>query len=245
MYNIIQRLGYSNCDEKGRLTLPAMMNLFQDISAYFGEDYAIGEAYLKENDLGWIVYDWEIEIISMPNIYEIKELTASTSIYEMKGSVSNRYYEISDDSGKVHIKAYATWVLIRKSTVHPVRLTDAIKNTAVEDLTNNKIEHKISKLSIPEGLSVSGELSFVVPSEYIDLRGHMNNARYVECISGFCDMDRLAGMRINYRQSALYKQELKVCRYDDDSNRYFKFFGKAADGEDNWQELCDIIIAFK
>lgn len=223
MYKVLQRLGYSHCDSKGRVTLVSIMNMLQDIGGYFSEDFNLGENYLHDNDLGWIVYNWNIDIIREANIYDSSSLEIGTLVYEYKGSICNRYYEIRNNKNELLIKAFATWVLIRYSTGHPVRLTEVILNAVKHDNDRNEVSYKIEKCKLPDEVPVEPEIAGQVPLSYIDIRGHMNNARYLEFIQELLEGYKIRKIYINYQIPLFYKQKFIVKKYFSDKNIFIEF----------------------
>ena len=53
---------YSECDQDANLSLGGIVNYFQDVSSFQGEDGGIGIDYLQENHLAWILSFWQIII---------------------------------------------------------------------------------------------------------------------------------------------------------------------------------------
>lgn len=223
MYRVVQRLGYSHCDSKGRVTLFSILNMLQDIGGYFSEDNGLGETYLHENDLGWIVYNWNIEIIKEATIYETASLEIMTLVYEYKGSVCNRYYEIRNQNSELLIRAYATWVLIRYSTGHPVRLTEKIIHAVKGDRREFSLSYRIEKPVLPASLFAEKEILEEVPLSYIDIRGHMNNARYLEILQEELEDYTIKNIYINYQIPLFYKEKFIIKKYQTDKNLFMEF----------------------
>lgn len=231
MYEIVQRLGYSHCDANGRVSPVSVMNMLQDIGGYFSEDYDIGENYLLENDLGWIVYNWNIEFLIEPSIYNTDRLTIGTLVYEYKGSVCNRYYEVKDKKNQVLVKAYATWVLIKRSTGHPTRLTKKIIQAVEKDNDFHNLHEKIEKCILPPGLLCAEETEHFVPLAYIDIRGHMNNARYLEVLQEILDNYSIDKIYINYQIPLLYRQKFIIRKYLSEKTVFIEFMTSDANKE--------------
>lgn len=239
MYSIIKRLGYSHCDAKGNVSLFSLLNILQDIGGYFCEDAGIGETYLREHDLGWIVYNWNINIIKEPNIYDSSSLNVGTMVYECKGAVSNRYYEVRDKFGELLIEAYATWVLIKYSTGHPNRLTNEIKAVIIQDGEEKYIEYKIEKCLLPHGLSCEKMIEGRVKKSYIDIRGHMNNARYLEYSQELLKENLISKIYINYQIPLFYQEKFIIKKYILNKKEYLEFCVR--DSEDGKEKTACVI----
>lgn len=241
MYSFIKKIGYSDCDVNGDVTLFSIMNMLQDIGTYFNEDADLGESYLKENDLGWIVYNWNIDIKSIPNLYKNKEIEVSTVVYENKGAVVNRYYEIRNDKGKIVLNAYATWVLIKFSTGHPTRLTPEIKQKISKEVFDESIKKSIEKTAISEYGTLEKLEQREVPYSYIDMRNHMNNARYLECLAEHIDIKSIDKIHITYQFPLVYKQIFDIKKYIKDKNTYYLFCTKQMNAESD-EDVVSCVI---
>ena len=59
MYEFNSRVRYSEIDHHGTLTLPALINYFQDCSTFQSEDVGLGTEVLKAEKRAWILSYWE------------------------------------------------------------------------------------------------------------------------------------------------------------------------------------------
>ena len=55
MYEFNSRVRYSEIDHHGTLTLPALINYFQDCSTFQSEDMGLGTEVLKAEKRAWIL----------------------------------------------------------------------------------------------------------------------------------------------------------------------------------------------
>lgn len=219
MYFIDKRLGYSDIDRNGRLTLYSIMNIFQDITTYYGEEHGVGEDYLEKNNVGWIVYNWNIEIIELPNIKNNRKIRIATSVLKHKNPTLDRYYEIRDFNGRVCIRAYATWVMVSIQNMLPTRMIKRLEELSAADeieakkysIPNHKIEKCIFKNTDAFNTSFEGR----VLKSYIDLRGHMNNARYLEVIMELIDICDYSKLYVTYSCSLMSEESFKINSLDE------------------------------
>ena len=85
---------YSETDESGRLSLPALVDYFQDAAELHGDRLGIGWRYLAEQHLAWLLSSWQIEIGRLPELSE--EILVKTwgwkfqSIFGMRNSQIGR-----------------------------------------------------------------------------------------------------------------------------------------------------------
>ena len=68
MYEWTTRIRYSEIDSTGKLTIPAMVNLFQDCVNFESEEIGMGMLWLNENGMSWIILNWQIEVERMPGM---------------------------------------------------------------------------------------------------------------------------------------------------------------------------------
>ena len=63
MYEFDSRVRYSEVDHHGTMTVPALINYFQDCSTFQSEDLGIGTTVLKESPAGNTRYtnQWQSE----------------------------------------------------------------------------------------------------------------------------------------------------------------------------------------
>ena len=70
MYTFDSRVRYSETGEEGLLSLPAIVDYFQDVSTFQSEDLGIGIDFLKEKDLLWVMSAWQVVVHRYPALGE-------------------------------------------------------------------------------------------------------------------------------------------------------------------------------
>ena len=63
MYEFDSRVRYSEVDHHGTMTVPALINYFQDCSTFQSEDLGIGTTVLKEEKRAWLLSYWQVILI--------------------------------------------------------------------------------------------------------------------------------------------------------------------------------------
>ena len=56
------RVRFSEVGEDGRLTLPHLINYFQDCSTFHLEDIGLGTDYFVQQNLAFYILSWQIEM---------------------------------------------------------------------------------------------------------------------------------------------------------------------------------------
>ena len=92
MYEYDIRIGYSQVDENKKLSVPALIDLFQDCSTFQSEDLGVGFDYCKEKGLFWVVNSWQAEIDRLPGLCE--KVSVFTFPVGFKGFVGKRCFGI-------------------------------------------------------------------------------------------------------------------------------------------------------
>ena len=70
MYSFDTRISYSESDENLELTIPALLNFFQDAAIFEAEAGNITMDYLQERHLAWLLGSWQIVIERRPRLNE-------------------------------------------------------------------------------------------------------------------------------------------------------------------------------
>ena len=181
MYEFNSRVRYSEIDHHGTLTLPALINYFQDCSTFQSEDVGLGTEVLKAEKRAWILSYWQVIAERYPALGE--RITIGTFPTEFKGLFGNRNFYIKDESGNMIAKAYSVWVFLDTETGRPVRP-----------------EEKDIK---PYGMGEALE-AFPVRRYHIDTNEHVNNCQYVQMALEFLPADRqFRQIRVEYKKSAV------------------------------------------
>ena len=70
MYEFDSRVRYSEVDHHGTMTVPALINYFQDCSTFQSEDLGIGTTVLKEEKRAWLLSYWQVILSRKPELGE-------------------------------------------------------------------------------------------------------------------------------------------------------------------------------
>lgn len=171
MYEFNSRVRYSEIDHHGTLTLPALINYFQDCSTFQSEDVGLGTEVLKEEKRAWILSYWQVIAERYPALGE--RITIGTFPTEFKGLFGNRNFYIKDERGNMIAKAYSVWVFLDTETGRPVRPEEKdIKPYGMGEALDMPYEGR--KISLPEETEVLE--AFPVRRYHIDTNEHVNNA---------------------------------------------------------------------
>ncbi len=199
-YTFDSKVRISESDAQGRLTLPAIINYFQDCSTLQSESYDLGVGHYKKYKRAWVLSSWQIEVKRYPKLAEdIKVRTWATSF---NGLFGERNFCIEDKAGKMLAWANSLWVYMDMAKGRPVKpFPEEIEPYGEsEPLEMDKVSRKIK---LPEN-AIELE-SFRVKRFQIDTNLHMNNSQYVMMAAEYLEKDFVPGkVRVEYKKSAMY-----------------------------------------
>ena len=173
MYEYDIRIGYSRVDENKKLSIPALIDLFQDCSTFQSEDLGVGFDYCNQKGLFWVVNSWQTEIDRLPKLCE--RVSVFTYPVEFKGFVGKRCFGIRSGNDII-VRCFSVWALLDTEKYKPASMTEEMLSSykTEEALPMGKIERKIR---IPDG-GVQGK-PLTIESIHLDANHHVNNGKYV------------------------------------------------------------------
>lgn len=199
MYEFKSRVRYSEIDHRGTMTLPALINYFQDCSTFHSESIGLGMERLKLKKKAWVLSYWQIIIDRYPKLYE--KITTGTFATEFKGLFGNRNFYMKDEEGGRIACANSIWVFMDLEKGGPCRPAEEdIAPYGVNEPLDMPYEDR--KISVPEVFE--DREPFPVRKYHIDTNEHVNNCQYVqmalEMLSGDISVRQV---RVDYKKSAV------------------------------------------
>ena len=174
MYQFQSKIRYSQLDSNGCLTLPALLDYFQDCSIFHSEELGVGVDYLKEKKLLWALSAWQIVIRRSPKLCE--NVTIGTAPYGFKGFIGYRNFWMLDEAGREKAVANSVWSLIDSETGKPQKPNEDMMEKYV---LSPKLEMDYADRRIRfEGEGIPQE-PIVVMAHHLDTNLHVNNGQYV------------------------------------------------------------------
>ena len=199
IYEFNGRVRYSEIDHRGTMTLPALINYFQDCSTFHSESIGLGMERLKLKKKAWVLSYWQIIIDRYPKLYE--KITTGTFATEFKGLFGNRNFYMKDEEGGRIACANSIWVFMDLEKGRPCRPAEEdIAPYGVNEPLDMPYEDR--KISVPEVFE--DREPFPVRKYHIDTNEHVNNCQYVqmalEMLSGDISVRQV---RVDYKKSAV------------------------------------------
>ncbi len=199
-YTFDTRIRYSECDHRGTLTLPGIINYLQDCSTFQSEDIGFGVKKIKEQKRAWILSYWQIVVERYPKMME--KVTVGTFASKFKGIIGERNFFLNDAEGRRIVSAASVWVHMDTERMRPVRPSEEEINAYGEEEPLD-MEYEGRKIVLPEHIK---ELeSFPIRRYHIDTNEHVNNCQYVQMALEMIPADKIIRqVRVEYRKSAVY-----------------------------------------
>ena len=147
-YQFQSRIRYSETGEEKSLTLPGLINYFQDCSTFQSEELGNGVDDMLAKGKVWVLAYWQIELVRLPVLGE--EVTVQTWAHAFKGFQGERNYRMLDRGGRTLACANSLWIYVDLHTGHPVRVDQEVQEAYPMEpaLEMGKTSRKIK---IPEG----------------------------------------------------------------------------------------------
>ena len=198
-YEFDGRVRYSEIDHRGTMTLPALINYFQDCSTFHSEAVGLGMDRLRHDRKAWVLSYWQVIVNRYPKMGE--KTTTGTFATEFKGLYGNRNFYMKDGTGELIARANSIWVFMDLEKGRPSRPTaEHIDPYGTCEPLDMPYEGR--KITLPEQCEAGAP--FPVRKYHIDTNEHVNNCQYVqmalEIVPGDIQVRQLRG---EYKKSAV------------------------------------------
>lgn len=199
MYAFDSRVRFSEADHHETITLPGIINYFQDCSIFHSEDIGLGIDYLKEKKRAWVLTSWQIIVDRYPRIGE--KIKVGTWATEFNGLYGHRNFCMWDEKGERAACANSIWAFMDLERGRPAKpLPEDIEKYGTE--APLEMEYASRKIRLPEELEEG--TAFPVRKYHIDTNEHVNNCQYVQMALETLGEELLVRkVRVEYKRSAM------------------------------------------
>lgn len=197
-YHFESRIRYSEIDENGYLTLPGIMDYFQDCSTFHSEAVGQGMQTIRKRNRAWVLSSYQIVVKRYPKLGE--KIITTTFPYEFRGFIGGRNFMMDTAEGERLAYANSIWSYIDTETGLPTKLKE-------EDIIGYENEEKLEMEYAPRKIVLpkvwQKEESFAVHKSHLDTNHHVNNGQYVQMAMEYLPTGFVVGqLRIEYKQQA-------------------------------------------
>lgn len=199
MYQFKSRVRFSECNAKAQITVPALVNYFQDCCTFQSEDLGVGLDYLQENHVAWMLSSWQIEVKRYPHLGE--NIIINTWPYDFKGFYGYRNFTMQDEDGNVIAFANSIWIFIDTKSGRPQKVSDKMLSAYSFD-EPYQMEKSGRKMKLPD--QMEGKETFPVQKFHIDTNHHVNNEKYIEMALEYVkEQAKVESIQVEYKKAAV------------------------------------------
>lgn len=193
------KIMYSQLGANCALSVPALLDLFQDIATLHAHEMGSGLEYLYSIDRAWIMSRWRVRIGALPRCGD--DVSIRTQAYECRRALNRRSFELVDKEGAVLAQADSLWTLIDTKSGTPVNAADIVAPYLTSG-TAPELGDLPRKVQLPEG-AVEGP-AFPITPDLLDTNRHVNNVRSVALAMRFLPEDfAFTALAVDYHQQLL------------------------------------------
>lgn len=213
-YTFDSKVRFSEVDHTGRITLPGIINYFQDCSTFQSESIGLGVDYFAEHNRAWVLTYWQVVIEEYPRLAQ--EINIATWATEFKSMLGKRNFCMTDAEGKKLAYANSVWAYMDMKKGRPVRPSAE----EVEPYGSGEpleMDYQPRKIKLPE--SAVKKEPFAVRKYHIDTNEHVNNCQYVQMALEAVEKElNVHQVRVEYKHSAVYNDSI-LPRVAEEDNR--------------------------
>lgn len=199
-YTFESRIRFSEVDHTNRITLPGIINYFQDCSTFHSESLGVGLAYCKEHKSAWVLSAWQVVADRYPAMGE--KVRVSTWATGFDGLYGTRNFCMEDEEGRMAAYANSVWVFMNTEKGRPAR-PDAYEVGLYGVGEPLAMDYEPRKIKLPGETKPCRE--YPVRRYHIDTNEHVNNSQYVQmAMEELEGTEEIRRLRVEYKKSAVY-----------------------------------------
>lgn len=198
LYTVDSRVRYSELDETGHMSLPALLAWLQDSALFHSQDVGCGLQDFAQKGRIWVVSSWQLQIERFPVFGEA--FTVGTGAWDFRRAEGLRDFLFTSPDGTPWARAASTWTLISTETGRPVRATpeDTEPYGLITPLT---MERAPRRITLPPDLQPAGKV--LIQPHHLDTNRHVNNGWYVQmALDALPEKPAVREVRVEYHRQA-------------------------------------------
>lgn len=215
-YSFESRVRYSEVGPDGKLTVPGIINYFQDCCIFHSESIGKNVDVNSKDGRVWVLMFWQIVVSRYPGLGE--SIKVKTWPYDFKGFMGSRNFVLETVQGESLAWANSLWSLVDMATGMPAKLVP-------EDIEGYELEERFPMEYAGRKIRLNGpvqrEKGIRVMHSQVDTNQHMNNGQYVRMAQEYLPEEFSVGeIRVEYKQQARLGDRIYpgICRED---NRFY------------------------
>lgn len=210
MYEMCERVRFSETDESGRLSMSGLLRLFEDCGYFHAKARGQANCPSNKSPVSWYLIKWHIESYEMPLCGE--EIKIGTWIYSNGGSIAHKQLALLDSLGRTLALGDTTWVCVDIKSGEPALPDEGVwlEEDFGEKLPLKRPLKRIEKcdLNSPETLALHHS---TVSAQMLDINHHANNVLFTEYAMKLCGSSACKYLAAEFLKQA--KPDDVLCPY--------------------------------
>lgn len=202
-------------DLNNRISVKALLSIFQDVASIHAEEIGVGYKTCLDKNLYWVLSRVKFDVLRMPEINEV--VTVETWPHE-KGKIDfDRDMQILDASGKTLVTATSKWCVI-DTVKRALQRTDGV-NYNGECIKDVLYEGKFTKIFLPNE-EFAKSFDYTVRFSDLDHNGHMNNTNYANLVVSAAKNKKITHFEINFINELKEGEKVEVEHFVDENGEF-------------------------
>lgn len=210
VYGKEYEIHYYEVNFRQEAIITSIVDFLGDVATKQSEELGVGIDYLKENNLAWVLYKWNITMYKYPSYGD--KIMVKTCPCSMRKFYAYRQFEILNSKGETLGKADSIWFLINTIKRRPIRVSEDLYKFYGLD-SNDESVLEIENIEKPS--NITSEKSFNVRYSDIDTNNHVNNANYIAWTLETVPLEvvlnyTLKNIKVTYEKETTYGETIRV-----------------------------------
>ena len=199
MYTWNTRDLYSQLAPSGRLSLTALLDLFQDVATLHAEDAGDGLDQRTASHTAWLLSRWRVRLGDLPR--SAAHIQVTTQAYECRMALNRRCYALLDAEGRELAVGDSLWTLVNTDTGAPTNASQVVK-PYLEPGKGPDMSALPRRLQLPAQCTAAA--AFPVTDDLLDTNQHVNNVRSVALAMRYLPADfAFSALAVDYSRPLL------------------------------------------
>lgn len=174
MYTWDTRVLYSQLAPSGRLSLTALLDLFQDVATLHAEDAGDGLDQRTASHTAWLLSRWRVRLGELPRSGQ--HIRVTTQAYECRMALNRRCFSLLNGDGEALALGDSLWTLVNTDTGAPMAAASVVA-PYLEPGKGPDMSPLPRRLQLPAVHTMAAP--FPVTGDLLDTNQHVNNVRSV------------------------------------------------------------------
>ena len=182
VYECEYKVRCGDVNRHGFVRTDVLFDYFQEAANIHAEQLGCGFVLFKEQHIAWVLARVRLDVLRTPRIGDILKVRTWPSGFKRLYALREALFH--DANGDIaHLTSY--WVLLDMEKMRPLRLPESLP-IALPDNSDLPQFFDLGGRVAPAG--ADNQMSLIVPEHFIDINGHLNNARYWTLVSDWIAM---------------------------------------------------------